>query len=167
MIPVIASLAMIPGADIANGLAVGTGSLRFVTIFGLGFLLIVGALAGLRQWLLAGRRVDVEGTWDCGYCKPTARMQYTASSFAQPIMNMFGFLRLSRRYFTRPVGPLPSEAEFATRTPDLFKESLWRPAFAGVDSLLSRVRQIQHGRIQMYVLYIVLTLLALLLWRLR
>ena len=28
-------------------------------------------------------------TWDCGYAKPTARMQYTASSFAQPIVNFF------------------------------------------------------------------------------
>jgi uncharacterized membrane protein len=48
----------------------------------------------------------------------------------------------------------------------LFKENLWRPAFAGVGDLLSRVRRLQHGRIQIYVLYVALTLLALLLWRL-
>ena len=56
---------------------------------------------------------------------------------------------------------------FSTRTPDVFNESLYRPVFTGVGNLLSRVRQLQHGRIQLYVLYIVLTLLALLLWRLR
>ena len=167
MSSVIASITMMPETDIAGGLAAGTESLRSITIFGLGFLLLAGALAALRRWLLAGRRVVMEGTWDCGFSKPTARMQYTASSFAQPILRMFGFLRLSRRQFTRPAGLLPSEAEFATRTPDVFKENLWRPAFAGVGGLLSRVRPIQHGRIQLYVLYVVLTLLALLLWRLQ
>ncbi|MBE0602242.1 MAG: hypothetical protein IH611_01255 [Deltaproteobacteria bacterium] len=164
---VIASASMIPEADIADGLRAGAGSLRSVTVAGLGILLLAGALAGLRRWLLAGREAGVEGTWDCGYWKPTARMQYTASSYAQPIVRMFRFLRLSRRQFIRPAGLLPSESEFATRTPDMFKENLWRPAFAGIGSLLSRVRPLQHGRIQIYVLYVVLTLLALLLWRLR
>jgi formate hydrogenlyase subunit 3/multisubunit Na+/H+ antiporter MnhD subunit len=163
---VVASVAMIPEADIAAGLDAGRESLLCVTIFGLGFLLLAGALAHLRRRMLAERETGVEGTWDCGYCKPTARMQYTASSFAQPIVGMFGFLRLSRRRFVRPAGLLPSGSEFATRTPDMFKENLWRPAFAGVGDLLSRVRRLQHGRIQIYVLYVALTLLALLLWRL-
>jgi formate hydrogenlyase subunit 3/multisubunit Na+/H+ antiporter MnhD subunit len=163
---VVASAAAIPEAEIADGLRAGAGPLRFVTGFGLGFLLLAGALAGLRRLLLSGRRVEAEGTWDCGYSRPTARMQYTASSFAQPIVRMFRFLRMSRREFTRPAGLLPSGAGFATHTPDVFKENLWRPAFAAVGSLLSRVRGIQHGRIQVYVLYVALTLLALLLWRL-
>ena len=28
-------------------------------------------------------------TWDCGYAQPTPRMQYTASSFAQPLTDLF------------------------------------------------------------------------------
>src|SRR5438067_1498749 len=28
-------------------------------------------------------------TWDCGYARPTARMQYTASSFAQIVVRLF------------------------------------------------------------------------------
>jgi hypothetical protein len=32
---------------------------------------------------------------------------------------------------------------------------------------LSRLRGLQHGRIQMYLCYIVLALLALILWKLR
>jgi NADH:ubiquinone oxidoreductase subunit 5 (subunit L)/multisubunit Na+/H+ antiporter MnhA subunit len=165
--PVIASVTGIDGAEIAGGLDAGAASLRFVSIACLGFLLLAGALALLRRRLLSARRVETEGTWDCGYCRPTARMQYTASSFAQPITRMFGFLRLSHRDFGPPEGLLPSESAFSTRAPDVFSETLWRPAFSGVGNLLSRVRQLQHGRIQLYVLYVVLTLLALLLWGLR
>jgi len=162
--PVIASAAGVSRAEIAVGLDAGVGSLYFVTAACLVFLLLVGALAVLRLRLLTSREVGAVGTWDCGYFRPTARMQYTASSFTQPITRMFSFLRLSHQKIVPPAGPLPSEAAFVSRTPDIFDENLWYPVFTEVGNLLSRVRRLQHGRIQLYVFYMVLTLLALLLW---
>ena len=167
MAPVVASIAGISEAKTASGFEMGVGSLYYVTAACLLFLLLVGALAFLRLRLLASREVGAVVTWDCGYSRPTARMQYTASSFTQPITSMFGFLRLARQEFVPPAGLLPSEATFATRTPDMFDEGFWRPVFTGIGSFLSRVRRLQHGRIQLYVFYVVLTLLALLLWGLR
>ncbi|MCL2102803.1 MAG: hypothetical protein FWH25_02065 [Syntrophorhabdaceae bacterium] len=164
---VIVSIAGISRAEIAIGLSVGKGSLYHVTFACLVFLLMAGALVLMRRRLLASREVGAVGTWDCGYCRPTARMQYTASSFVQPITNMFSFLRLLRQEFAPPVGALPPKAVFATRTPDVFAESLWRPVFTEIGNFLSRVRVLQHGRIQLYVFYLVLTLLVLLLWGLR
>ena len=164
MNPVIASIAGFSKAKTASGLSVGVESLYYVTIACLVFLLLVGALAVLRLRLLASREVGAVGTWDCGYYRPTAKMQYTASSFTQPIAMMFSFLRIERREFVPPAGPLPSETAFATRTPDIFGENLWHPVFTETGKFLSRVRGLQHGRIQMYVFYMVLTLLALLLW---
>ena len=162
--PVIASIAGISEAEITGGLGAGVGSLYWVTAACFVFLLLAGALAVLRLRLLASREVGAVGTWDCGYFRPTARMQYTASSFAQPVTKMFSFMRLSHKNFVPPVGPLPSDAAFASRTPDIFDENLWRPVFTRTGNLLSRVRRLQHGRIQLYVFYMVLTLLALLLW---
>jgi len=43
---------------------------------------------------------------------------------------------------------------------------VFRPVFAAVGGLLSRLRWLQHGRLQMYVLYIAAALLVLLVWRL-
>ena len=48
----------------------------------------------------------------------------------------------------------------------MFRESVFRPVFAGVERALDRLRALQHGRIQLYVLYIVLTLIALMVWKL-
>jgi hydrogenase-4 component B len=62
---------------------------------------------------------------------------------------------------------LPRSTEFATQTPDFFSENVWRPVFGSVSGILSRVRGLQHGRVQIYVLYVVLTLLVLLVWGLR
>ena len=43
---------------------------------------------------------------------------------------------------------------------------VFRPVFKAVGGVLSRMRWLQHGRLQMYVLYIAAALLALLVWRL-
>jgi hypothetical protein len=54
-----------------------------------------------------------------------------------------------------------------TETPDVFREGVFRPAFVGIRRALDRLRILQHGRIQLYVLYVVLTLVALMVWTLR
>jgi formate hydrogenlyase subunit 3/multisubunit Na+/H+ antiporter MnhD subunit len=132
----------------------------------LGVLACLLLLAALRRRLLAGRRVEATVTWDCGYARPSARMQYTASSFAQPLTALFHLVLRTRVRLAAPAGLFPPHGAFATETLDTFREGLFRPAFAGLEWLLGRLRLLQHGRIQLYVLYIVLTLIALMAWRL-
>jgi hypothetical protein len=93
-------------------------------------------------------------------------MQYTASSFAQPLTDLFGPLIGTRRRLSLPDGLFPRRASFASETPDLYRERLYRPAFMGIERSLSVFRWLQHGRVQLYVLYIAFTLLVLLLWKL-
>jgi hydrogenase-4 component B len=166
MAPVIGSITHLPEADLTEGLAAGASSLMYITVAAAAFLVLVGGLVLIRRWLLAGRPVEQAGTWDCGYVAPTARMQYTGSSFVQPIVRMFRGVLQSRRKFTPPEGLLPQSSEFSTRTPDVFRETVWQPMFNGVGGVLSRFRGLQHGRLQLYVLYLVLTLIALLVWKL-
>ena len=45
-------------------------------------------------------------------------------------------------------------------------ERLYAPVFTGIGRGLSALRWLQHGRVQLYVLYIALTLLVLLVWKL-
>jgi hydrogenase-4 component B len=125
-----------------------------------------GVVALLR--LRRGRPAARESvTWDCGYGQPTPRMQYTGSSFVQPATELFGFLLGTRKNVRPPEGYFPAGRRFETETPDMSREKLYRPLLAGVSRLFSRIRSIQEGRLQVYVAYMVLTLLALLLWQLR
>ena len=48
-----------------------------------GLLALAAVLLWIRRRLPRGREESLTGTWDCGYARPTARMQYTATSFAQ------------------------------------------------------------------------------------
>jgi len=130
--------------------------------FYIGLLLFMA----LRRVLLQGRKIDSVSTWDCGYARPSARMQYTASSYAQPIVDFLkGILRPQKhgialsKYF-------PSDSSFKTETADMFQETVFRPLFRLVHRLAGKLTWFQHGRLQLYILYILFTLVALLIWKL-
>jgi len=152
--PVIGSVGDGAGADMASA----AGWLTAIVWAGVALMLVTVALVFLRRTLLTGRMVTVSETWGCGYTHPTARMQYTGSSFAQPLTELFAPLLRTRRHWLRET--------LTTETPDVASEGFFRPVFDGVEIALGRLRWLQHGRIQVYVLYIALTLLALLLWKL-
>ena len=165
MAPAVSVVAGLPAADVAASLAPASSPLVMISVAAAVLAGAVIALVVLRRALLARRPVEETVTWDCGYAQPTARMQYTSSSFAQPLTSFFGiFLRIRRR-FAAPEGLFPRAASFATETLDVCRERLFRPVFAGFAVALGRLQVLQHGRVQSYVLYVVLALLALLVWK--
>jgi hydrogenase-4 component B len=131
------------------------------------FLILVLLAWALRRRLLSGRKNGKTETWGCGYPAPTPRMQYTASSFAQPITDLFRFFLRTRKHFKPPERYFPSSLRFESETPDVSRERFYRPLFDVARKNLERLRGIQEGRIQVYVLYMFLTLLVLLLLELK
>ncbi|MBW7865385.1 MAG: hydrogenase [Candidatus Hydrogenedentes bacterium] len=149
---------------IRGALGAAANPLVWIVVVSTMLALLTTALAVLRNRLLSGRTVAAAGTWDCGYAAPTARMQYTASSFAQPLTDLFGFVLRTRNKQTGTGGVFPAGASFATEPNDLFRNQFYDPFFGRAAALMAWFRRVQHGRVQLYVLYIALTLLALLLF---
>ena len=164
---VLASLTHLEPAAVSENLAAAAGPLTFVVIGAVAFLLLLLALILLRRGLLAGRRVEQGATWGCGYAQPTPRIQYTASSFAQPLTDLFRPLLGTRKKILKPEGLFPSEAALETMTPDISHEEMYRPMFERAETWLSQLRWLQHGNVQLYVLYIAVTLIVLLVWKLH
>jgi formate hydrogenlyase subunit 3/multisubunit Na+/H+ antiporter MnhD subunit len=156
-----------PESMVTAVLASSGDLLRMIALGAAIFLTCVVCLTILRRRLLAGRPVEEAVTWDCGYAQPTARMQYTASSFAQPLTQLFGMVLRTCIRSVPPDGLFPRRASLTTDTPDAFREAAFRPVFAGIERAFDRLRILQQGRIQVYVLYIVLTLIVLMVWKLR
>lgn len=100
------------------------------------------------------------GTWDCGYAAPTARMQYTAGSFAQIITRWFAWILRPERHERRPAELFPRRAAFAEHTPETVLERVVEPVARSVMWLSGQVRRLQHGRVQFYLLYLILGMLA-------
>jgi hydrogenase-4 component B len=157
-----------PGASSSVALELGRAreSAFVITAVLAACLLAVGLLALVRFAWLARRDVRIAVTWDCGYARPTSRMQYTASSFAQPVLRAFWPLVRPRGQGEAPRGYLPVEASLETHIPDLGRERIFEPVFAAIRRALGRVRFLQQGDVHVYVLYVAITLIVLLVWKL-
>ena len=123
---------------------------------------LAAVIAAVRARLLSGREVSAAVTWDCGYVKPAPRMQYTGSSFAQPIISLFRTLLPGKEEMAPIEGYFPEDGHFSTHTPDPFRTKVFNPLLVGVRQLYGKLSWVQHGILQAYVLYIVITLIALL-----
>jgi len=137
-----------------------------VTLAALSLVAVVGLLVLLRRRLLAGRQIGSAGTWDCGYVAPTPRMQYTASSFAQPITNLFRMFLGLHSKVSGVKGLFPAQGRMSSHAPDVFLSHVFGPVFTAVSWTAMRLRWLQHGRLQLYILYIAVTLLVLMVWKL-
>jgi len=162
---VVVAAAGLPPHDPA-GRALAGPPLRMVALGSAVLLALVGALVLARRGLLARRTITTALTWDCGYAAPDRRMQYTAAGFAQPLTSLFRFALRTRREGEPVRGLFPARASLATSTPDPMHREIYEPVFAAVGRLFAKRRWVQGGQTQLYVLYIVLTLLVLLVWEL-
>ncbi len=161
--PAARALAGLSGA-VAWGSPVGTGALSAVVIAGWMLVILMGVLLGLRRLLLRGKAVSEAPTWGCGYAAPTARMQYTASSFAQPLLAPLARLMRPSLRKKRPKGIFPERASFSSHYDDPADGRIFDPSVRLLERLAGALRPLQQGRLQVYLLYVLLTLVALLAW---
>ena len=79
---------------------------------------------------------------------------------------LFRPLLRTRLHIGRLSGLFPEGTSLHTETPDLFRQRVIEPFLEGAWRELSGLRRFQHGQAHLYVLYIAVTLLILLLWKL-
>lgn len=165
---VLPAVQIVVGTDSATRGTSSTAAIRVlsgVAWVSLSVLLLAAGLFFIRRRLPRGQEQTVTGTWDCGYARPTARMQYTASSFAQPLTDLFRFILRTRKQSDQVQGFFPKGATFGTETPDAARKWLFVPLFRTIDRAVAPIRRMQHGRVHEYLLYIAIVLVLLLIWK--
>lgn len=118
-------------------------------------LVLLVALVGLGRSRRRTRRRARQPTWRCGYAYGEPRMQYTASSFAAPLIAAYqpiAGVRVER-----------SASAFRSHPTDLVLDGGVRPLWHGLRWTAERLRPIQQGRLHVYLLYLVATVILLLL----
>ena len=123
----------------------------------------IGLIALLTRSRTQARRVD---TWTCGIA-PRSAFQYTATSYTKPIRLFFRRVLVPEREVrveyhagTR----FPSSIRYRSEITLLLEARVLRPAHALSLRAADVARKLQGGAMQLYVAYIVLAVLALLLW---
>ena len=126
-------------------------------------LALVGAVAAWRS--RRARGAASSETWGCGYARPSARMQYTGSSFAEMLTLRFGWAFFPRARLKPPQGPFPRHAAFGSHVPDTVLDVALVPSMKTASWAAEHVRRLQRAQVQGQALLVGLTLLALLAWR--
>lgn len=140
-----------------------------IQAYNLNLFLVIGVivlvLVGLTK-LMGGRTARKTETWGCGI-ENNSTMEYTAASFSQPIRRVYRpLLRPHRKVKTEFIN-LPYfnyRVIFEEEVRSGLKDFLYRPLRVSVIYLSKKWQIIQSGNINLYLVYIFLTLIALLVW---
>lgn len=166
--PISAVVALVPSELYPSPMAWSLhGPTALLVNLGRAFLIFLASL--FLCWLLfrifsKQRSVKRVVTWDCGFANPSPRMQYSGSSFVEPLLTLFAPLLRQVTALKKITGFFPTGQSFDQQTNDLTETSLIHRIASGIDSLFTRVRNLQRGRIQEYLALIFGTLVTLLLW---
>jgi formate hydrogenlyase subunit 3/multisubunit Na+/H+ antiporter MnhD subunit len=165
VLPVVRDGAPLKGDLLSLRLARISGSMSpmLIAMALLGGSFVVAALA---RWLGRGLPRRTAPAWRCGGTQVTARMEYTATSFAQPLARVFDDLLRSERdlSITHPTESsyLISSVEFHQRVPDRLEARLYPPLLATAKRWGNWARLLQNGSVHCYLGYGLVGLLGLL-----
>ena len=157
----------------ANGLVLSGGVADGGTVWTLGIAVLGVCLLSVPflLWLFFARNSKIRfgPTWDCGLKGLTPHMEYTATGFSKPIRMIFKALFRPRREVQREYDYSPyftKTLRFEAHVEEVFETRIYRPLNRMVLRLSRRMRALQAGSIQAYLIYIFITLLLLLLFAL-
>jgi hydrogenase-4 component B len=135
-------------------------------LLALGLLLLLG-LVPLALWLGgADRRLRIGDTWGCGRIGQTARMEYTATAFAEPLRRVFAELYRPTRDLSIDFHPASKyfvqSIEYRSETHPWFERVLYDPLLHALGTAATWTRRLQGGSLHLYLAYMTFALLVLL-----
>jgi len=133
--------------------------LGWISFFAFALLFLITALYYLNR---RNATAPTAETWGCGYLAPTSRMQYSASSFAEMLVGLFSGLLRPHGHQPSITGSFPASTRFDSHVPETVLEQIYLPFLQWANNKLAPLRQLQHGHLNIYILYTLLTLVALL-----
>ncbi len=138
--------------------------LTHISLFGGAALLLVLIAVLTRRALLARSGVKRGPVWGCGYQYGTPRIQYTPASFVEPASRIFGHVMGTTVKVTKTDGLFPDPASLDVDAPDVVRGKFYAPLFQLMERACNALKILQNGLVNMYILYILITLVALLIW---
>ncbi len=130
---------------------------------------VAAAIGGFAT--VAGRGVKttkrVYSTWDCGFGALDERMEQTASSVSMPIRSVFrAFYRphteVKKGYHSESNHYIKKSVSVESHIRDIFEDNLYSPVIGATLAVLDKVRRIQTGKVNSYLLYLMIVLVLFL-----
>jgi formate hydrogenlyase subunit 3/multisubunit Na+/H+ antiporter MnhD subunit len=163
VIPAAAVVLSVPEAELASALSPAAAALSGPMRLGVVALLaLAAALTLASRRMLSRRPVLASSTWGCGFSQESARVQYTAASFAELALGS-AVPRALRPgvHAEAPEGVFPAGGRLALDGEDPARARVFAPAFVRVAGWFERLRRFQQARLNLQLLYTVATILVL------
>lgn len=124
---------------------------------------VAAALFGFFYAARSGRRTTTRpySTWEGGFGPLGTRTEYTASSLSQPLRTAFKWFfkpdtEVRREYYSGSNPLLKRSVRVVSETSEVFEDYLYVPIVRGTLFVMDKVRRIQTGKVNSYLLYIML-----------
>ena len=150
-----------PDTALLNGIADTTAHISLYS------LLLTGIIAAIwvgRSIVMKSREERIDATWGCGYVAPNSHQQYTAKSFSKPLGKIFNTLLIETKQFKElKKGEIfPVKKTYVSHYQDFSERNVINPVCEFLVSSANYFSFVQNGRIQSYVLYGIVFILAML-----
>ncbi len=131
------------------------------------FFIFIGIFAFIffiRYLLLKNKKVNYIDTWSCGYQANNNKMQYTASSFASILLNIFApfinykIKKNNNNYI------IPQKSVYKSQSNDIIETFIINPLIIFIKKLLNIFSWIQSGNTQLYILYGIIFLIVVIIY---
>jgi len=144
----------------------GTFGQMSAPLLALGLVLLLALVPLLLRVLGADRRLRVADTWGCGRIGQTARMEYTATAFAEPLRRVFAELYRPSRDLSIDFHPASKyfvqSIEYRSEIHPWFERVLYDPLVHVLRTAATWVRRLQGGSVHLYLVYMTVALMVLL-----
>ncbi|MEV0306700.1 proton-conducting transporter transmembrane domain-containing protein [Nonomuraea fuscirosea] len=150
-----------PGRDVVSGeltlRLAGVSGMISPLLIAAALVIAVVAVLGLVRLTAARRARRAARLWDCGAGPMSARMEYTATSFAEPLQRVFDDVLAPESDVD--VTPMKESAylvervRFQARVPDRIEHRLYDPLIAAAAAVGNRARALATGSVHRYLGY--------------
>jgi len=141
-----------------------TGALSTVAIAVSLLITMISALVLLKLFFRKSQ-IEYGDSWDCGLLALNARMQYTATAFTKPLKVIFKKVYMPKREvsITYSVDKLfVSSMRYSGEVLPFLTKYLLNPLYNGINNVSNKLKFMQAGSLQLYLAYILVTLITLL-----
>ena len=156
-------MGMIPLYADMNSIEGYVNTISGISLYSLLLIAIAVALWIVRSIVMKKRIQRVDATWGCGYAAPTGRIQYTGKSFSKPLGKILNFLLIENKHFEelKPGEIFPEKRSYVSHYHDFIERNLIDPILVRLNYSANYFSFIQNGRIQSYVWYGIVFILAI------
>jgi hydrogenase-4 component B len=137
--------------------------MKKISLSSLLFFAVTGIVFLIRYILTRGTEVKNSSTWGCGYLAPDPGMQYTGKSFSKSFGKLLNFMLTEKKEYIEIERneTFPATRKHSSHYIDFIESRLIEPVILLLKRFINMFQFIQNGKIQAYVIYGIVFILAI------